>query len=501
MSDTALISAINERVSELFGIYYAPSQRGNMIRLLGCAAREAGSGENVEDIHRLITDPKITENVLNILSHFVTIGETYFFREPVGFQFLTHTIIPAILADHSNNREIRIWSAGCSSGEEPYSIAMTLNEQLPDLKPCDISIFATDVNHKALEKARDGIYSQWSFRQTSDEMRSRYFLPSGKNFSIKPEIKQMVQFAHMNLVSESAASRSIKANSMDIIFCRNLLMYMSPEKINQVVGFLHQSLKMGGWLITSQVELNDIYFGVFQRVLFENGIFYKKVPPASSKKSIVGFMTPSSKETDEKLDNKPVTTNGPSRKPRNELNRVVRMTQTPDLSKRQPPDVDRLFNRAISTFKEHRYAACASICEQFIRKHGFRSEFVLLLVKTYSNTGDLQKAAEMMEKWLTPENNQAAHYHLYATILFEMGRLDKANQVLVKALYLDPGYLPAMLSRSQVLKQLGRDEMARKEITNLHHAIKDYRDDHSIPELDGMTAGRIREMLKFLLKE
>ncbi len=501
MSNTALISEINERVTELFGIHYTPSQWDNMMRVLVEAARDAGSGDRLEEIHRWVVNPNLTENELNILSRHVTIGETYFFREQVGFNLMTQKIIPDHLADERNNGKIRIWSAGCSSGEEPYSIAMTLKEQFQDLETSHVDIFATDVNRKALEKAKEGVYTPWSFRQTSDEIKAKYFRPAGKNYVISPEIKQMIQFAPMNLVAEAAVPRVTEAGSIDIIFCRNLLMYMSPEKIHQVVGFLHQALKMGGWLITSQVELNDNYFGDFQRVLFENGIFYRKVPTEASRKSIVGFTAIPVKQPAETFFSKHDKPIIPALKKRPEVKFATHINHKAVPSKIQSSDAERLLKRAICSYQASRYAECASICDQYIIKHGTGSEIMLLLARTYANTGDLQRAADMMEKWLATENNEASHYHLYATILSEMGYLEKAQQTLVKALYLDPGYLPAMLSRSQVLKQLGRHEMARKEAINLQHAIKGYRDDQAIVELDGMTAGRIREMLKFLSKE
>ena len=187
-------------------------------------------------------------------------------------------IMPEIIQKaEKENRGIKIWSAGCSSGEEPYSIAILIKEHFPELNPSKFTIMATDISPKAINKAISGNYTEWSFRETSDSIRKKYFQNVNGSWNISPEIKRMVNFTYLNLAKNSFSSQLIGAVNVDVIFCRNVLMYLSPDIIKKAAENFHNSLNDGGWFITSQVELNDEYFSIFDKVYFDSGVFYKKI--------------------------------------------------------------------------------------------------------------------------------------------------------------------------------------------------------------------------------
>ena len=178
----------------------------------------------------LLSSEPPSRNQIEILASYLTIGETYFFREKQTFEILEERILADLIKTRrQNERRLRIWSAGCCTGEEPYSIAMLLSKMLPDLKDWNISILATDINPRFLHKASEGVYSKWSFRDCPQGVKERYFRKAKEDrLEILPDIKKMVTFSYLNLVEDSYPSLSNCTNAMDVIFCRNVLMYFAP---------------------------------------------------------------------------------------------------------------------------------------------------------------------------------------------------------------------------------------------------------------------------------
>ncbi len=163
---------------------------------------------------------KLSREQVETLSSFLTISETYFFRELSAFKELETRLIPQLPAARSgNNKNLRIWSAACSTGEEPYSIAMMLDQMRIQLREFRLLVLATDINRSALKKAETGLYSEWSFRSMPLGLKKKYFTTEGKNqHRIRPFIREMVLFDFLNLVEDVCPSRTYHTFGMDIIF-------------------------------------------------------------------------------------------------------------------------------------------------------------------------------------------------------------------------------------------------------------------------------------------
>jgi chemotaxis protein methyltransferase CheR len=244
-------------VHDRIGFFYAPDRMNDLKRGFLKACQDLG----IEDIHSCVQtlgDPSVSVMLEEVLIKNLTIGETYFFRDRNLFAHLRDNLLPDLIRSRRlTSKYIRIWCAACSTGEEPYSIAILLCSLLPDIVDWEISILATDINPGSLYAAERGIYSRWSFREESPVPIERYVQPSPEGrFQVSAEIKRMVRFDKLNLITDRYPSSLTHTTGMDLILCRNVLMYFSSELAEGVVDRLNSSLIDGGWFIVSPQEIN-----------------------------------------------------------------------------------------------------------------------------------------------------------------------------------------------------------------------------------------------------
>ena len=216
----------------------------------------------------------------------VTVGETYFFRNLDQFTALRTEVLPAIIERRrrAGSKQLRLWSAGCATGEEPYSLAILLRELLPDIDDWQIALLATDLNTTSLERARRGLYRSWSFRnETPDDVRTRWFAPEADGYRLAPAIRGMVAFLPLNLVSDHYPSFESGTMHMDVIMCRNVTIYFDQDTTREIVRRLYQALTDDGWLVVGHAEpMASIYNG-FEPRNFPNTVLYQKTSPAEDK--------------------------------------------------------------------------------------------------------------------------------------------------------------------------------------------------------------------------
>ena len=216
--------------------------------------RQRSIGCSISDYFRRALHTE-TKSELSALIDEVTIGETYFFRYPEQFDALRQYLIPERVAQQRHDRTLRVWSAGCASGAEPYSLSIICRRDLTTLLDgWQVSILGTDINHRALAQARAGEFSHWELRTMSDEMKRRCFRPLGKNWTILPEFRKDLHFEHQNLVENMESFTRAHAGMFDIVLCRNVMIYFAPEIMRRVILGCRECLASGGWLLVGHAE-------------------------------------------------------------------------------------------------------------------------------------------------------------------------------------------------------------------------------------------------------
>jgi chemotaxis protein methyltransferase CheR len=216
----------------------------------------------------------------------LTIGETYFFRHKEQFDALRDLILPEVIERNQTVRRLRIWSAGCATGPEPYSIAIMLEREFGErIAGWHVSVLGTDINQKFLGRAREGRYDEWAFRAVSDSLRSACFEKVGNQWQIRPEFKRNVTFQYHNLIKSPFPSLADNIAGFDIIICRNVIIYFSQSTVQQLVPCFHESLNDGGWLIMGHAEPNQRLFSEFRTVNTPGAVLYQRVdqpfPPSA----------------------------------------------------------------------------------------------------------------------------------------------------------------------------------------------------------------------------
>jgi chemotaxis protein methyltransferase CheR len=235
------------------------------------AMRRAMAKAHFRDPGQYVAQLKTRSSLLGTLVDEVIVGETYFFRDPAQFEAIRTAILPEVFSRRSG-REVRVWSAGCASGEEAYSLAIVL-EELGVHEAT--TIVATDVSLAAIETARKGIYGAWSFRGTEPSRYLHCLQPRNGKWSVAPRLRDRIEFAVQNL----ARPQGTLLGEFDLILCRNVLMYFDQATAARVGSFLAQSLARGGWLIISPADPMLVGQTGLEQVTTTAGIFYRRAQP------------------------------------------------------------------------------------------------------------------------------------------------------------------------------------------------------------------------------
>jgi chemotaxis protein methyltransferase CheR len=214
-------------------------------------------------------------NEFNALINLLTTNETSFFRNLPQLQAFSDEVLPLIVKPKiaSGNRNLRIWSAGCSTGEEPYTLSMMLMEKIPNHAQYNIEIIANDIAESVLQAARKGIYHELTLRTTPQAYIDKYFTKKGNVYHINDNVKKLIKFSQINLLDQAKMSLM---KEVDLVFCRNVTIYFSEDAKKKVVKSFYSSLVKGGYYFIGHAESLHGISKAFKLVYLKNGLVYQK---------------------------------------------------------------------------------------------------------------------------------------------------------------------------------------------------------------------------------
>ncbi|MDD2389784.1 MAG: hypothetical protein PHP23_08645 [Desulfobacterales bacterium] len=483
----ALLQRLAAYLTARIGLHFSKRNWAGLQQKMTAAMADFGF-DRVEEFIEWLLSFSPTQNQIKMLAAHLTVGETYFFRERRAFEILEQSLLPGLIAARrKTEKRLRFWSAGCSSGEEPYSLAILLDRLIPDLKDWNVTILATDINTGALRKAEEGIYSDWSFRSNPPGFKERYFDKTDKNHHrLQARIRKRVTFSYLNLSEDHYPALQNNTNAMDFIFCRNVLMYFAPGQTSRAVERFHRSLLDGGCLIVSPVETVLLIHSPFVTIRFPDSTFYKKdahkttiVQEAAEPVERKNLPCPS---TPLKTEKRRRPEKQPWRTVQAELIKPGEATQTP-------------CEEAAGLFQNGLYPEAEEKLRKLFSNSGKNQEACVLFAKVLANQGKLEEALCFCEEAVLADKCNAHLYYLLATILEEQKKEDRARASLKKALYLNRNFVLAHFALGNLSLRSGKMADAQKYFGNVTEILSTYRPDEIIPESDGITAGRLAEII------
>ncbi len=271
------------------GIYFDDGSKFLLERRLS-RRLEQRQLKNFEEYYHFLRYDRKREEELTVLVDNLTTNETYFFRETPQLRAFSDEILPELRQSLSSRKTLRIWSAGCSTGEEPYTIAILLLESGDWWRDWQVEILGSDINQRVLHTARKGVYKKGAHRASSPAMIAKYFIEEEKgNYRIIDKVRELVSFSYLNLLDPYKTSL---ISNMDIIFCRNVIIYFDREAKKKVIGSFYDKLREGGYLLLGHSEsLINISNAFVLRTLKNDMVYQKPVRscsevPASGRVSV-----------------------------------------------------------------------------------------------------------------------------------------------------------------------------------------------------------------------
>lgn len=499
--DDPILSSLRGHLLANLGLHFMEKHDKMLIRKIENAA-SAFEFSNPKKFAEWLLKNKLTDKQLGILASHLTIGETYFFREKKSFDFLEQIYLPGlILKRFGTSKKLHIWCAGCSTGEEAYSIAIALTQSIPDIKHWKITILASDINPVLLDKAKKGTYSKWSFRTSTPQFINKYFTKIAENqFQIIPEIRNMVTFSLINLASDNYPSISNKTHSVDIIFCRNVLIYFSPEGNLQVTNQFYNSLITGGILVVSPVEMSSLISPEFNKIIYSGyTIYYKGSHPGKAIADVRQEMitpdhtVPYLVAELKKIQNTYAVGHP---EPIQEQNPFPQESSI-NVSTVKEILIDDDLTIAEKLYSNGSFEEVENLLNKLIKQSdSLNTKVPKLLAKTKANMGKLNEAAEWCEIAISLNKLDAELHYLLATVMHEQGNDAAATDALKMALYIQPYFVLAHFLLGNLELKAGKTVAGKKSFKNALSSLSNYDHDEILPESDGLTVGRFREIIQ-----
>lgn len=454
----------------------------------------ASTCANIDEFYDLVETPQAGSVEMDLLVNSVTVSETHFFRDEAQIDAIYSHVLPQIIKRKQVLRTLRIWSAGCASGEEPYSLAMLLRELLPDVDQWSITILATDINTASLERARQAVYGSWAFREErAKALRPRYFdsVPNNR-FALIPEVRRMVTFNKLNLVEPCYPAYESNTMMMDLIICRNVTIYFNEMITRWVVDRFHDALVDGGWLVVGHSEPSVDIYRRFRVRNFPNTVLYQRSTNTAILRS----------NGTRRLPPLPVAIPQP---PKTDTIHHLVEKRPPFV---QVPDHEGVIPTIPENVKQASPLEHARELLDYGRSEDARS-ILLALAKyqpgnatTYSllgqacaNLGNWQEAEQWCQQAIEHNKLNLDSYYTLALVLQHQGKIDQAVENMKKVVYIDHNYILGHYGLANLYYESNQLRQAQKALENAFRLLQDKPDDGTIPGSQGITFGRLRSAI------
>ncbi|TSA00545.1 MAG: protein-glutamate O-methyltransferase CheR [Rhodocyclaceae bacterium] len=377
----------------------------------------------------LAEDSAVARRERELLTVKFTTGESYFFRDLGQFDLLAAKILPELIERRASKRKLRIWSAGCSTGEEAYSLAMLVDAMTPSLEGWEVLILGTDINSAALEKARRRVYREWSFRALDAERKQRYFDVHGDHWMIKESLRGRVDFRCLDLMGGRFPDPEAGLNEFDLILCRNVFIYLDVSAVSRITAKFAATLADDGYLLTGHNELFAHEVAPLRVRMFPQSAVFQKTSRAAV---ITG------------------------------LGEALATIPVPVVAALPPPAIKPPAPRAASQGKPSPPPALpVERCDRLMQ-----------IAWREADSGMPDEASRSCREVIAINSLDPRPYFLLAQLAQERGDVPEAKILLNKVIYLDQTFVAAYLELGNLLAQSGDDTRARHMYKTVRTALE-----------------------------
>lgn len=432
-----------------------------------CVKFDCSPGEYLE----LIKGSDEDSDVLEHLVSGITIGETYFFRDSRQMDLLQNYFFPKMIERKRINGDfsIRVWSAGCSSGEEIYTIAILLRELLSDITSWHLTLLGTDINTHQLKKAIHGAYTDWSMRSIPSEIKSKFFTKKGKEYLLDPRVKDMVDFSYLNLKNGDYPSMLNNTNSQDLIICRNVTIYFDRNTIKNMLDKFSYCLIDGGALLLGASDPID-QINKILKVDPSYTMLFTKQPSYSDKVSYPKEM----------IKTKSIGI-------KKEVRKRIKEAPSPTLASQA--EIEYLENHG-------QWGKLLSILKVLESKQSLNADLLYKKAISLANIGKLESAVDQFKKCLQLDKLNRQIYLSLAMTLIELGFLSDAEEQLRKMLFLNHNDVLGHFQLGLLLLKMKRKKDGMLCLQNALRISKVKNQDEKITGTSDLSYGRLVEILE-----
>lgn len=490
--DVACEEAFCKLIATRTGIVLQDHQLSNLRNTVRKGCERFGYSDCTQYLHALQTSSGLTDPLEYMIAG-ITIGESYFFRDSEQIELLSTRLLPDMIAAKraSGDFSLRVWSAGCSQGQEIYTVALILQDLLPDIAKWRIHLLGTDINNEAVSEAMRGCFSEWSFRATPLTVRERWFISVGHDYEIHPRIKQMVRFAYLNLTADIYPSILGETNAMDLILCRNVFIYLEPQAVQCcMVKFTKCLVDQGVLMLGASDPVKCVQAGLVWEHAGRAAYFRK----AEQQKIALGESVSPGEKVRRAV---PVRADRlmPYVPPTNVLTVRATVPGKPVTAERMDKLADRK-TEIIKLLRNCDWATALAQVEESCKQSKEDSDLWQMKAKALANMGHVELAQRACARSLQLDIGNKHTYLIQGLILSELGREPEAEDALRKALYLDRSFIEAHYEMG-MLRVRARDlPGAFKSLENALRLAQQGDLERELHNAAGMTCRRFAQVLK-----
>lgn len=518
------------------GIFFADRKRADLKAGVLKAFHYSGM-KNLRDYYDFLALEKSNSPTFKMLVSFLTIGETYFFRH---FDVIERVVLPTLIKSHQHDKTLRIWSAGCSTGEEPFTAAMVLNHLLPDIREWNITIIGTDININSLQYAKDAVYRPWSLRSINDFYKNNYFTKKDGLYYLDERVTSLVKFDYLNLVDDAYPSSENATKDLDLIFCRNVTIYFEMETTIKAVHKFYDCLKEKGYLAVGHAEPSSLIYDAFVSEIYPDAVIYRRDTAlkkeqqyktgirirkdifkdysdqqtiTSSNKANVPDLSFLEKQIEKlqvpKLPSKKelhITERSEVREKLTQRSEQIETTLsqaatdkksvTGETERRAQLNEAELFSKGIELFQQKDFNGAEKMFMELVDRYPKNARALYMIAHIKANKDLVEEAKQFCNKAIDNDSLLIEAYYLLGLIYKEENLFDQSIRLLKKTIYIDPNFAIGYYDLAVNYFKLGDNIQGHKYLKQTERILKTYNAEDRIGLLDDLTARELGMMVK-----